>query len=58
MNLIEQVTISAEIYISLDGVYDSKDVDVSLQNKFPNAKIVIPPDKNAIIHDKNHDIVI
>jgi len=55
MNLIEQVTVSAD-HISLDGAYDNKDVYVSLQNKFPNAKIVIPPDKNAIIDDKNHDI--
>ena len=54
-DLIEQVTVSAD-HISLDGAYDSMDVYVSLQNKFPNAKIVIPPDKNAIIDDKNHDI--
>jgi Transposase DDE domain len=54
-DLIEQVTTSAN-HVSLDSAYDSNDVYVSLKNKFPNAKIVIPPDKNAIIHDKNHAI--
>ena len=43
-------------HISLDGAYDSKDVYVSLKNKFPDAEIVIRPDKNAVIDDKNHDI--
>jgi hypothetical protein len=54
-DLIEQVTVSTN-HISLDGAYDSKDVYISLHNKFPKAKIVIPPDKNAIIDNKNHDI--
>jgi hypothetical protein len=54
-DLIKQVRVDAD-HISLDGAYDSKDVYVSLQNKFPDAKIVIPPNKNAIIEDKNHDI--
>lgn len=54
-DLIEQVTTSAN-HVSLDGAYDSNDVYILLKNKFPNAQIVIPPDKNAIIHDKNHGI--
>jgi hypothetical protein len=54
-DLIEQVTVDAD-HVSLDGAYDSKDVYVSLKNKFPNARIVIPPDKNAVIDDKNHHI--
>ena len=43
-DLIEQVTVDAD-HVSLDGAYDSKDVYISLKNKFPNAKIVIPPIK-------------
>lgn len=54
-DLIEQVTTGAK-HVSLDGAYDSNDVYVALKNKFPNAQIVIPPDKSAIIHDKNHDV--
>lgn len=54
-DLIEQVTADAD-HVSLDGAYDSKDVYVSLKSKFPNGNIVIPPDKNAVINDKNHDI--
>ena len=47
-DLIAQMTVDAD-HISLDGAYDSKNVYVSLKNKFPNAKIVIPPDKNSVI---------
>ena len=54
-DLITQVTTGAN-HLSLDGAYDSNEVYAFLKNKFPNAKIVIPPDKNAIVHDKNHDI--
>jgi hypothetical protein len=54
-DLIKQVTVDAD-HISLDGAYDNKDVYASLKHKFLNAKIVIPPDKNAVIDDKNHDI--
>jgi hypothetical protein len=54
-DLIEQVTRDAD-HVFLDGAYDSKDVYISLKSKFPKAKIVIPPDKNAVIDDKNHDI--
>jgi len=54
-DLIEQVTADGD-HVFLDGAYDSRDVYVSLKHKFPNAKIVIPPDKNAVINDKNHDI--
>jgi hypothetical protein len=43
-------------YIYLDGGCDSKYVYVSPQNKFPNAKIVTPSDKNAIIDDKNQHL--
>jgi hypothetical protein len=54
-DLIEQVDVDAD-HISLDGAYDSNDVYVSLKSKFPNARIVIPPAKNAVINDKNHAI--
>ena len=55
-DLIEQVATTSANHVSLDGAYDSNDVYVSLKNKFPNAKVVIPPDKNAIMHDNNHHI--
>ena len=53
--LIEQVNVDAS-HVSLYGAYDSKHVYTSLQNKFVNAKIVIPPDKDAMIDEKNHSI--
>ena len=54
-DLIEQVSVDTT-HVSLDGAYDSKDVYDSLTNTFPDAKIVIPPDKNAVIGGRNHDI--
>ena len=51
--LIEQVNVDTD-HLSLDGAYDSKHVYTLLQNKFVNAKIIIPPDKNAVIDKRNH----
>lgn len=53
--LTEQVKIDAD-HVSLDGAYDSYDVYESLETSFPDAEIVIPPDKNAVIDDSNHPI--
>lgn len=53
--LIEQVNVDTD-HISLDGAYDSKNVYDSLHNTFANAKIVIPPDKNAVVDSRNHSI--
>ena len=53
--LIEQFDINTD-HISLDGAYDSFDVYEKLTDKFSSAEIVIPPDKNAVINDKNHVI--
>lgn len=54
-DLIEQVSANAD-HVSLDGAYDSKAVYDSLTSKFSTAKIIIPPDKNAVIDDRNHNI--
>ena len=53
--LTGQVKVDAD-HVSLDGAYDSRAVYESLEACFPNAEIVIPPDKNAVIDDNNHPI--
>ena len=53
--LTDQVKIDAE-HLSLDGAYDSYAVYESLEARFSNAEIVIPPDKNSVIDDNNHSI--
>ena len=54
-DLIDQFEVPAN-HVSLDGAYDSFDVYEQLSDKFPDAEIVIPPDKNAVINDANHVI--
>jgi hypothetical protein len=52
-DLTDQFEVPAD-HVSLDRAYDSFDVYELLSDKFPSAKIVIPPDKNAVINDANH----
>ena len=53
--LTGQVEVDAD-HVSLDGTYDSYAVYKSLEQRFPKAEIVIPPDRNAVIDDSNHPI--
>jgi len=53
--LTDQILVNTD-HISLDGAYDSYEVYAHLSDKFNNASIVIPPDKNAVINDDNHAI--
>ena len=53
--LTDQILVNTD-HISLDGAYDSYEVYAHLSDKFNNASIVIPPDKNAVINDNNHAI--
>ena len=41
-------------HVSMDGAYDSFDVYEQILDKFGDIEIAIPPDKDAVICDKNH----
>ena len=54
-SLLDQVNTDAE-NVSLDGAYDSNNIYQKLSDKFENANIVIPPDKNSVISDSSHPV--
>jgi hypothetical protein len=41
-------------HCTADWAYNDNPTYQSLSDKFPKAKIVIPPDKNVVLHDQNH----
>ncbi|OIN84954.1 IS5 family transposase [Francisella sp. TX07-6608] len=51
--LFDQIDVDTD-HFSADGAYDSYNVYELINNKFPNAEVSIPPDKNAKIGDSNH----
>ena len=54
---IEEVADQIDVSVghcTADGAYDKNPVYEDLSEKFPQAAIVIPPSKNAVLHDDNH----
>jgi hypothetical protein len=55
LGLIDQIKASGINQITADGGYDSNLVYKSFSNKFPKARIVIPPSKTSKLRSHNHE---
>lgn len=52
--LLKQVNMPIELFTA-DGAYDENAVYGEVLKHSPEAEVVIPPDKNAVYGDKNHE---